>query len=43
MFDYTDDTIDLIQAILTAGAVVFFVMILLAGIADIIRDAFFGG
>jgi hypothetical protein len=41
MFDYTDDTIELIKAILAAGAVVFFVMILLAGIADIIRDAFF--
>lgn len=43
MFDYTNDTVSLIQVILAAIGAVFFIMLILGGIADIIRDAFFGG
>ena len=43
MFEYTDDTISLIQAAIAAGGAVFFIVILLDGLATVIRDTFFGG
>lgn len=42
MFEYTNDIWDLIWTFIIAGGVVFFVNLLLGGIAQLIYNAFWG-